>query len=95
VTGPLRVTSKDNPLLQRLRKLARDGAAYRKTGELWLEGEHLCSALLQRGMRPAQAVLAEAAWAQPALRALGQAAPTCSATSGWTAMSRTVPSSTG
>jgi TrmH family RNA methyltransferase len=72
---PLHISSKDNPLLQRLRKLVRDGAAYRKTGELWLEGEHLCSALLQRGQRPAQAVLAEAAWAQPTLRALAQAAP--------------------
>lgn len=75
MTEPQRITSKDNPLLQRLRKLARDGAGYRKTGELWLEGEHLCSALLQRGRWPAQAVLAEAAWAQPALRALAQAAP--------------------
>ena len=75
MTEPLRLSSKDNPLLQRLRKLARDGGGYRKAGELWLEGEHLCSALLQRGRRPAQAVLAEAAWAQPALRALAQAAP--------------------
>jgi len=75
LTEPLRISSKDNPLLQRLRKLARDGGGYRKAGELWLEGEHLCSALLQRGRRPAQAVLAEAAWAQPALRALAQAAP--------------------
>ena len=72
---PLHISSKDNPLLQRLRKLVRDGTGYRKTGELWLEGEHLCSALLQRGQRPAQAVLADAAWAQPALRALAQAAP--------------------
>ncbi len=72
---PLLVTSKDNPLLQRLRKQARDPAAYRKAGELWLEGEHLCSALLQRGQRPVQALVGEAAWAQPALRALAQAAP--------------------
>ena len=72
---PLLVTSKDNPLLQRLRKLARDPAAYRKSGELWLEGEHLCSALLQRGRRPAQALVGEGAWAQPALRALAQVAP--------------------
>ena len=71
---PLRITAKDNPLLQRLRKQARDPAAYRKAGELWLEGEHLCSARLQRGQRPAQALLGEAAWAQPALRALAQAA---------------------
>ncbi|MES2718800.1 MAG: RNA methyltransferase [Pseudomonadota bacterium] len=72
---PLLITSKDNPLLQRLRKLARDPAAYRKSGELWLEGEHLCTALRQRGRRPAQAVVSEAAWAQPAMRALAQAAP--------------------
>ena len=72
---PLRISSKDNPLLQRLRKLARDPAAYRKTGELWLEGEHLCSALQQHGQRPAQAVASEAAWAVPALRALAAWAP--------------------
>lgn len=75
MTAPLHITARDNPLLQRLRRQLRDGAAYRKTGELWLEGEHLCSALLQRGQRPAQAVLAESAWAQPALRLLAQAAP--------------------
>ena len=72
---PLAITAKDNPLLQRLRKLARDPAAYRKSGELWLEGEHLCSALQQRGQRPAQAVVSAAAWAQPALRALAAWAP--------------------
>jgi TrmH family RNA methyltransferase len=75
MAAPLHITSKDNPLLQRLRKLARDGGAYRQAGELWLEGEHLCSALLQRGGRPAQAVLTESAWARPALRGLAQAAP--------------------
>ena len=54
MTAPLDITSKDNPLLQRLRRLARDPAGYRKGGELWLEGEHLCSALQQRGQRPIQ-----------------------------------------
>jgi TrmH family RNA methyltransferase len=75
MTEPLPITSKDNPLLQRLRKLARDPAAYRRSGELWLEGEHLCSALRQHGQRPAQAVVSAAAWAQPPLRALAQWAP--------------------
>jgi len=75
MTEPLHITSKDNPLLQRLRKLARDPAGYRKAGELWLEGAHLCGALRQRGLRPTQALVAEAAWAQPALRALAQWAP--------------------
>ncbi len=69
------LSAKDNPLLVRLRKLARDPGAYRKLGELWLEGEHLCSALRVRGLRPVQAVVAESAWAQPALRKLAQWAP--------------------
>ena len=36
------ITSRGNPLLVRLRKLAADPAAYRKMGEVWIEGEHLC-----------------------------------------------------
>ena len=75
MSEPVLVSSRDNPLLARLRKLTRDPAGYRKSGELWLEGEHLCSALRQRGQRPAQAVVGESAWAQPALRALAQWAP--------------------
>ena len=75
MTLPHSVTSHDNPLLLRLRKLARDPAAYRKLGAVWLEGEHLASALRQRGQRPAQAVVAESAWAQPAWRELALWAP--------------------
>ena len=70
MTEPRRVSSRDNPLLQRLRRLAGDGAAYRRDGEVWIEGEHLCAALRQRQWPAAQAVLAESAWADPALRAL-------------------------
>ena len=72
---PTPITSRDNSLLARLRKLARDPAAYRKLGAVWLEGEHLASALRQHGQRPEQAVVAESAWAQPALRALAAWAP--------------------
>ena len=75
MTVPQTITSRDNPLLLRLRKLARDPAAYRKLGVVWLEGEHLASALRQRGLRPVQAVVAESAWAQPALRELALWAP--------------------
>ena len=75
MTEPQAVSSRDNPLLVRLRKLARDPAGYRKAGELWLEGEHLCSALRQRGQRPLLAVVADSAWLQPGLRALAQWAP--------------------
>ncbi|MDP9045975.1 MAG: RNA methyltransferase [Pseudomonadota bacterium] len=64
------LTSRDNPLLQRLRKLNADPGAYRRQGEVWIEGEHLCAALLDRGGRPLQAVITEQAWQQPGLRAL-------------------------
>jgi TrmH family RNA methyltransferase len=56
------ITSKDNPLLQRLRKLATDPSAYRKLGEVWVEGDHLCSACVQRGGVVPLAVVAESAW---------------------------------
>lgn len=56
------ITSKDNPLLLKLRKLAADPAAYRKLGELWLEGDHLCSACLSRGQKVPLAVIADSAW---------------------------------
>ncbi len=59
MTAPTLITSRDNPLLKELRKLAQDGAAYRKTGRVWIEGEHLCSAYVQRGMQPAIAVFLE------------------------------------
>lgn len=66
------VSSRDNPLVQRVRKLAQDPGAYRKLGEVWLEGEHLCQAAVSRGRPVAQAVIAEAAWAQPVLSRLAQ-----------------------
>jgi len=67
---PSRITSRDNPLLAKLRKLARDAGAYRQAGAVWLDGEHLCSAAAQRGRRAVQAVVAESAWQRPALREL-------------------------
>ena len=42
------VSSRDNPLLVRLRKLVGDPGGYRKAGEVWIEGDHLCSALLEQ-----------------------------------------------
>ena len=71
----LHVVSRDNPLLVRLRKLARDPAAHRRQGEVWIEGDHLCSACVARGQPIVQAVITESAWQQPLLRALAQAAP--------------------
>ena len=68
------IASRDNPLLVRLRKLAGDPAAYRKLGEVWIEGEHLCAAFVQRGGGAAQAVITEEGWQTPALRAIASTA---------------------
>ena len=53
------LSSRDNPLLKELRRLSQDSTAYRKLGKLWLEGDHLCRASLERGLQPVQAVFAE------------------------------------
>lgn len=68
------LSSRNNPLLARLRKLAGDPAAYRRLGQVWLEGEHLCSAFLGRGGVAAQAVISEEAWQVPALQEIASAA---------------------
>ena len=67
---PLRITSAHNALLQRVRKLAQDSAAYRVQGEVWVEGEHLCAAARARGRPASVAVLSETAWARPDLSSL-------------------------
>lgn len=56
------IRSRDNPLVKELRKLAQDSTAYRKLGRVWLEGDHLCGAVLARGLKPALAVFSEAYW---------------------------------
>ncbi len=70
MSEPLFISSRDNPLLLRLRKLAHDGAGYRRAGQAWIEGDHLCAALQARGRAAAQAVVTEEGWDDPALRAL-------------------------
>ncbi len=62
MSTPSPITSRDNPLLKRLRLLAQDSTAYRKQGQVWLEGDHLCRALLARGHRPATAVFTDSFW---------------------------------
>ena len=60
-SSPQFIHSRDNALLKDLRKLAQDSTAYRKQGRVWLEGDHLCRAALQRGQQPAIAVF-QASW---------------------------------
>lgn len=62
VSEPQRITSRDNALLKDLRRLAQGNGEYRKQGRVWIEGDHLCSAALLRGWRPALAVFSESYW---------------------------------
>jgi TrmH family RNA methyltransferase len=82
MSAPRHISARDNPLVLRLRRLAGETTAYRRHGQVWLEGEHLCSALRSRGLPAAQAVITEDAWQQGALRELA----------GWAAQITTVPS---
>ena len=62
------ITSRDNPLLKELHKLANDSAAYRTQGRVWLEGDHLCRAALKRGLKPDFAVFSLSFWKNPESR---------------------------
>lgn len=53
------ITSRDNPHVKVWRRLAQDSSAYRKVGQFWLEGDHLCRAAVARSVRPLQVVLSE------------------------------------
>ncbi|MBV8501130.1 MAG: RNA methyltransferase [Paucibacter sp.] len=71
----LHITARDNANLQRIRKLAQDGGAYRKIGSIWLEGDHLARAALARSHPVTLAIITETAWADAALRGIAEAAP--------------------
>ncbi|MCA0241722.1 MAG: RNA methyltransferase [Proteobacteria bacterium] len=72
--APLQITSRANALLVALRKGLRDGAAYRRSGLVWLEGEHLCAAAVARGVAVRQVLLSAGGWQRPARRDLARAA---------------------
>lgn len=56
------IHSRDNPFVKELRRLAQDTTAYRKQGRVWLEGDHLCRAAVERGVRASVAVFSESFW---------------------------------
>ena len=60
----IEITSRDNPLLKQIRKQIQDPAGYRKSGQVWVEGEHLCSAALLRGSVPEAQVVKRSAWSR-------------------------------
>jgi TrmH family RNA methyltransferase len=69
------IESRSNDLLKALRRLVSDPVGYRRFGRAWIEGEHLCRALLEHGGRPREAVVTASAWQQPAWHRLAEAAP--------------------
>jgi TrmH family RNA methyltransferase len=74
-TAPLTIRSRDNASLVQVRRALRDPGAYRRDGlGVWLEGDHLLRACLTRGWPLQQVLVAESAWAQPALRGLAEQA---------------------
>ncbi len=56
------ISSRDNAFVKDLKRLAQDNTAYRKQGQVWLEGDHLCRAALTRGLQPITAVFSESFW---------------------------------
>ena len=74
MSEPKHISSRHNPLLLKVRKLCSDPGAYRRLGEVWLEGDHLCKAFLDRGGHPSEALVAAYAWDRPELRHLAKAA---------------------
>ena len=75
MAAPVHIQSRDNALLMRVRRLAQDTSAYRKVGQVWLEGDHLCRALLARGGVPLQALVSATGWQDNVVHDLAQAAP--------------------
>jgi TrmH family RNA methyltransferase len=72
--APRHIQSRDNPLLQRVRRLVQDPVAYRKLGVCWLEGEHLGLALSARAGRAEHALLAQSATRHSAVGVLAACA---------------------
>ncbi|MEO8080108.1 MAG: RNA methyltransferase [Caldimonas sp.] len=69
------IASRDNALLLRLRRLARQPGGYRRQGEMLLEGEHLCQAWVASGSAaPSVALIAASAWPQGGAAALARTA---------------------
>lgn len=58
------ITSRDNGFIKDLKRLAREASAYRRLGYVWLEGDHLCSAALTRGLRADTAVFSDSYWSE-------------------------------
>lgn len=67
---PLLISSRDNPRLALVRRLSKDPTAYRRAGQVWLEGDHLLRACVARGWPLPTVLMAASAWEHSDLRAL-------------------------
>ncbi len=60
------VTARANPLVKQLRRLVHESDEYRRSGLVWLEGDHLCRAYRQKVGAPRTVVLSESGAARAA-----------------------------
>lgn len=70
----VQIASRANPFIKTLKRLAQDSTAYRKEGQVWLEGDHLCRAAIARGTRVEIAVFSESFWSAAGSELTGVAA---------------------
>lgn len=71
----IRVASRDNPVLAKVRRLTAAPDAYRQLGLVWLEGDHLVRAALARDWRLEELLVCASREADAALQPLLAAAP--------------------
>ncbi len=64
MTAPVHISSRDNALLAAIRKLQADPGGYRKSGRVWLEGEHLVQSAAARGLVLDPLLVSSTAWSQ-------------------------------
>ncbi|TSA50719.1 MAG: RNA methyltransferase [Nitrosomonadales bacterium] len=69
------ISSRDNPIFKRLKRLAESARERRKTGLALLDGAHLFAACLDMGAVPQQVVFSAEGWADDEIRALLQKVP--------------------
>jgi TrmH family RNA methyltransferase len=71
----IRIASRDNPLLVRVRRLNAAPDAYRQLGLVWLEGDHLVRAALARGWQLQELLVVASREGDAALQSLWSRAP--------------------
>jgi len=76
MSARIRIASRDNALLTRVRRLNATSDAYRQLGQVWLEGDHLVRAALSRGWRLQELLVPARSEQDPALQSLWSHAAT-------------------